>query len=119
MATRSATLYNFSISRAEDAAVVFTWLQSDGATPTNITGWTLAFRATTSQYGAATITKTPTLTTPLSGIFTVNIASADTSGLTQDGVDTVYWYDIRRTDSGSRTELFEGTMTVVDTFTNG
>lgn len=114
-----ATEYNFSIFRAEDASVVYTWLQSDGATATNITGWTITFRATTSQYGAATITKTPTLTTPLSGIFTVNLASADTSSLTQDGANTVYYYDVRRTDSGSRTELFFGTMTVVDTNTNG
>lgn len=114
-----ATEYNFSIFRAEDAAVVFTWLQSDGTTAQNITGWTLAFRAASTQYGAAVITKTPTLTTPLSGIFTVSLASADTSGLTQDGTSTIYYYDIRRTDSGSRTELFYGTMTVLDTNTNG
>jgi hypothetical protein len=88
-------------------------------TAQNITGWTIAFRAASTEFGAAVITKTPTLTNPTAGVFTVNLASADTSGLTQDGLDTVYYYDIRRTDAGSRTELFKGTLTVKDTETNG
>jgi hypothetical protein len=114
-----ATNAPFIFYRAEDIALVFTQLQADGVTPQNITGWTIAFRAASTQYGAAVITKTPTLTTPLSGIFTVNLASADTSALTQEGTDTVYYYDIRRTDAGSRVELFTGTLTVKDTPTNG
>lgn len=114
-----STEANFTFYRAEDIALVFTQLQSDNTTAQNITGWTIAFRAASTQYGAAVITKTPTLTTPLSGIFTVNLASADTSALTQDGLDTVYYYDARRTDASSRTELFHGTLTVKDTNTNG
>lgn len=113
-----STEANFSFYRGEDVSIVFTQLQADGSTPQNITGWTITFRVATSQYGAATITKTPTLTTPLSGIFTVQLASADTSSLTQDGADTIYYYDARRTDSGSRTQLFHGTLTVKDTNTN-
>ena len=114
-----ATEANFTFYRAEDIALVFTQLQSNGSTPQNITGWTIAFRAASSQYGAAVITKTPTLTSPTTGVFTVNLASADTSGLTQDGADTVYYYDVRRTDASSRTELFYGLLTVKDTNTNG
>jgi len=114
-----ATDAPFTFYRGEDVALVFTQLQSDGVTPQNITGWTLTFRAASTQYGAAVITKVPTLTSPTTGVFTVNLASADTSGLTQEGADTVYYYDIRRTDSGSRFELFTGTLTVKDTPTNG
>lgn len=110
---------DFTIYRGEDIALVFTQNQANGSTPQNITGWTITFRAAATQYGAAVITKTPTLTTPLQGIFTVNLASADTSGLTQDGADTTYYYDIRRTDAGSRTELFTGLLIVKDTNTNG
>ena len=114
-----ATRQDFIIERAEDITFTFTQNQSDGQTAQNITGWTIAFRATTSQYGAATVTKTGVVTSGPQGTFTVTLASADTAGLTQDGADTVYWYDIRRTDASSRTELFEGTITVKDTFTNG
>ena len=114
-----ATEANFIFYRAEDVALVFTQNQSNGTTPQNITGWTIAFRAASTQWGAAVITKTPTLTSPTTGVFTVNLASADTSALTQEGVDTVYYYDVRRTDAGSRFELFYGTLTVKDTNTNG
>jgi len=118
-----STLANITLSdgffRAEDKAIVFTILQADGTTAQNITGWTMTFRVASTQYGAAVITKVPTLTTPLSGICTVTLASADTSALTQDGTDTTYYYDLRRTDSGSRTELAYGELVVRDTFTNG
>lgn len=113
-----ATTANIDFYRAEDVTLTYVWNQSNGTSPQNITGWTIAFRAATTQYGAAVITKTATLTSPTTGTFTVSLASADTSALTQDGADTVYYYDIRRTDSGSRTEMFVGTMTVHDTPTN-
>lgn len=115
MATRS----DFTFERGEDVTLTYTLLQADGVTRQNITGWTMTFRAGTAQYGAATITKTPTITDATNGVFTVQLASADTSGLTQDGIVGTYYYDVRRTDSGSRTELFEGILTVQDTFTNG
>jgi hypothetical protein len=114
-----STTANFDIYRAEDVLFTFTQLDTDGVTPKNITGWTIAFRVASTQFSAAVITKTPTLTFPISGIFTVALASGDTSGLTQDGLDTTYYYDVRRTDSGSRTELFQGTLLIRDTNTNG
>jgi hypothetical protein len=114
-----ATEANFTFYRAEDIALVFTQLQSNGVTAQNITDWTITFRVASTEFGAAIITKVPTLTSPTNGIFTVNLASADTSALTQDGVDTTYYYDCRRTDSGSRTELFWGQLIVKDTETNG
>jgi hypothetical protein len=119
MSTEANITIGDGFFRGEDKSIVFTIVQSDGTTPQNITGWTLTFRMATAQYGAAVITKTPTLTTPLSGICTVTLASADTSSLTQDGTDQVYYYDLRRTDSGSRAEIAYGTITVRDTFTNG
>ena len=91
--------------RAEDKGIVFTILQADNTTPQNISGWTMTFRMATDRYGSAVLTKTPSLTDATNGICTVLLASADTSSLTQDGEDTTYWYDLRRTDSGSRTEL--------------
>jgi hypothetical protein len=114
-----STAANFEIYRAEDVLFTFTQNDTDGLTPKNITGWTITFRVASTQWGAAVITKTPTLTLPVSGIFTVALASGDTSGLTQDGLDTTYYYDVRRTDAGSRTELFHGLLTVKDTNTNG
>jgi hypothetical protein len=114
-----STEANFVFYRGEDIQLNFTQYQSNGTTPQNITGYTMTCRAASTQYGAAVITKTPTIDSAPSGTFHVNLASADTSGLTQDGADTVYYYDIRRTDAGGRTELFHGLWTVKDTNTNG
>jgi hypothetical protein len=111
--------HNFVFYRGEDIQLNFTQNQSDGSTPVNITGYTMTCRIASTQFGAAVITKTPTIDSGPSGTFHVNLASADTSGLTQDGADTVYYYDARRTDAGSRTELFHGLLTVKDTNTNG
>jgi hypothetical protein len=114
-----ATKADFTFFRAEDIAIVFTQKQADGVTALDITGWTITFRVASSEFGAALFTKVPTLTTPLQGVFTVNIASADTSALTQEGSPTTYYYDVRRTDAGFRTELFYGNLTIKDTETNG
>lgn len=116
MSTRNDITVNQGYFRAEDKAIVFTILQDDGTTPENITGWTLTFRVAATLGGAAIIVKTPVLTTPLAGVCTVTLASADTSALT---ADTFYYYDLRRTDSGSRAELSYGTMLVQETYTNG
>ena len=102
--------------RAEDKNIIFTVMQADGVTPQNITGWTITFRMTLNMGGAAVITKSATLTTPLSGICTVTLASADTTALV---ADTTYLYDLRRTDSGSRSELAFGTIVIQETYTNG
>lgn len=103
--------------RGEDKAIVFTIKNTNGAA-IDITGWTMSFRMASALWGTAVITKTPTLTTPASGICTVNLASADTSGLTQDGNSTTYYYTLRRTNAGSRTELAFGHIVVQDTFTD-
>lgn len=105
--------------RGEDKTITYTILQSNGSSPQNITGWTMTFRVASAQWGAAILTKVPTLTSPTTGECTVQLASADTSSLTQDGLDTTYYFDLRRTDSGSRTELDNGSLVIHDTNTNG
>lgn len=79
----------------EDQAIRFTIYDAAGAVQ-NITGWTLSFKLATAQTAAASVTKAATLTTPLSGIATVAVAAADTSGLTP----ATYFYTLARTDSG-------------------
>lgn len=103
--------------RGEDKALVFTIKDAGGAV-INITGWTIGFRMSQSQWGAASIIKAATLTTPASGICTVTLSSGDTSSLTQDGQPTTYYYTLRRTDTGSRTELAYGQIIIFDTFTD-
>ena len=115
MSTQANIIVSDGFFRAEDKDLVFTVLQSSGQAQ-NITGWTITFRMATTQGGAAVITKSATLTTPSQGICTVTLASADTSGLS---VDTTYFYDLRRTDTGSRAELAYGTILIQLTYTNG
>jgi len=116
MSTHADIIVTDGFFRAEDKDFVFTVLQSNGISGQNITGWTITFRMATTLGGAAVITKSATLTTPAQGICTVTLASADTSALS---VDTTYYYDLRRTDSGSRAELAYGTILVQETYTNG
>lgn len=103
--------------RGEDKALVFTVKDLNG-NAINITGWTITFRMGTAQFGGATITKSATLTTPATGICTVNLVAADTVNLAQDGNPTTYYYTLRRTDVGAVTVLAYGHIIVQDTFTD-
>jgi hypothetical protein len=99
---------NLSISKGEDVTV------TDTITATDITGWSLTF-SLKRQYGdaSALLTKTVgagiTITSAGSGIFTVAIARADTTGLDP----RTYVYDIQRTDSGHQTVLTTGNLTLL------
>lgn len=104
-----ASLANISFYKGEDVVLTVTM------TPTTaISGWTLQFTMRT-QYGDPTALVTKSLgsgiaiTNPTSGIFTVSLASADTAGLEL----RTYVYDIQRIDSGARTVLTIGNITLL------
>jgi len=100
---------NISFYRGEDVTLTVTMSPA-----TNITGWTLQFTVR-KAYGdaAALITKTTgagiTITDATNGVFTVSIASADTLDLEQ----RAYVFDIQRTNSGNRTVLTIGNLTLL------
>jgi hypothetical protein len=98
--------------KAEDKQFVFTIVNSTGGVQ-NITGWTIIWTLAANQFGSPILTKTAALTVPLSGICTVTVASADTSGLTAQ----TYYYALRRTDAGSRAELAYGLAVLRPTYT--
>lgn len=97
----------------EDKTITVTIYQSDGATPQNITGWSLSYvwkRAKTDADSAAVLTKTTAngiaLTTPVDGVCTVTISDTDTDSLTA----RTYWHELKRTDAGSETVITTGTV---------
>jgi len=104
-----ASIANISFYKGEDVTLTVTM-----SPITNITGWTIQFTVR-KAYGDATalITKTTgagiAITNATNGVFTVTIASADTSGLEQ----RAYVYDISRTDAGNRTVLTIGNLTLL------
>ena len=104
-----ASLANMSFYKGEDVVLTVTMTPA-----TAITGWTLQFTLR-KQYGDATalVTKTTgagiTITDATNGIFKVTLASADTAGLDL----RAYVYDIQRIDSGNRTVLTIGNLTLL------
>jgi hypothetical protein len=104
-----AAIANISFYKGEDVTLTVTMSPA-----TTITGWTLQFTLR-KQFGDATalVTKTIgsgiTVTDATNGVFTVSLASADTSGLDL----RAYVYDIQRTDSGNRTVLTIGNVTLL------
>ncbi len=104
-----ASLANISFYKGEDVVLTVSM------TPTTaISGWTLQFTMRT-QYGdpTALVTKTNgsgiAITDSVNGVFTVSLASADTAGLDL----RAYVYDIQRIDSGARTVLTIGNLTLL------
>jgi hypothetical protein len=95
----------------EDQAIQWTIYDLDPATETsppsakNITGWTIQFKMSATEGGAAVLTKSASLTTPASGICTVATAQADTAGFTAD----TYHYTLSRIDAGQNQVLSWGT----------
>jgi hypothetical protein len=114
MSTRADIPASDGWFKAEDKAFVFTITNAAGS-PMDITGWTIQWRLAATQFGAAILTKTATLTTPASGICTVVVGSDDTADLSQG----TYWYTTRRMDSGSRAELAYGSAVLNEPFTDG
>jgi len=104
-----AALANLSFYRGEDITLTVTM------TPvTDITGWTLQFTVR-KQYGdttallAKTVGAGVTITDATNGVFTVALASAETTGLDL----RAYVYDIQRTNAGNRTVLTIGSVTLL------
>jgi hypothetical protein len=78
---------------------------------TNISGWSVTFTCKRRPADAALITKAATVTDPANGVFTIALASADT---TSPGVPAgEYLYDIFRTDAGAMTCLALGKLSVL------
>ena len=87
--------------RGEDITLSFTVSPVE-----NITGWTIAFGVAAFPGDDIVITKTATVTDGANGIFTVTIPSSDTAALDAG----VYRFDARRTDSGNKATLADGTI---------
>lgn len=104
-----ASAANLSFYKGEDVVLTVTMTPA-----TSIAGWTLQFTLR-KQFGdaAALVTKTTgagiTITDAANGVFKVTVASADTAGLDL----RAYVYDIQRTDTGSRTVLTIGNLTLL------
>ncbi|OAI46891.1 hypothetical protein AYO44_10570 [Planctomycetaceae bacterium SCGC AG-212-F19] len=104
-----ASVANISFYKGEDVVLTITM-----APATAITGWSLQFTLR-KQFGDATplVTKTTgagiTITDAANGVFKVTLASADTANLDL----RAYVYDIQRTDTGNRTVLTTGNLTLL------
>ncbi len=105
----------FSLSVGEDYASTLSMTPAK-----DITGWTVEFRAT-GMKGQNTIVKDNatrggvTITTPTTGVLTLNLSRADTVGTVPD----VYQWSVRRIDSGYNTVLGTGTMYTTPTLVGG
>jgi hypothetical protein len=119
MSTRADVTAAMGFFAGEDKSLIFTIRDADGGTM-NITGWTIQFRFAASLGGTPLFTRPASLTTPSSGICTVLIPSTDTVDLdVPPDPDKSFWYDLRRTDVGSRAELAYGTVDLQSPYTDG
>lgn len=87
--------------RGEDVTLTFTM-----SPVVNITGWAITWKMAERPGDTVLLTKTATLSDPTNGVFTVSLASADTAEMDAG----LYWFDARRTDSGSKATLADGTI---------
>ena len=90
-----------SLHRGEDVDLEFQL-----APPTDCTGWTITLKIAPTLGGTVSVTKSATVVDGPRGRFRISLASADTSGL---AIGRHVW-DVRRTDSGSKTTLADGTL---------
>lgn len=99
-----AEINNFSVYKGENIELDFTLTPA-----TDITGWTIVFTLKRLlEDGEALASIQADLDTPLSGEFSISIPS-DTLLLPAG----VYYYDVQRTDAGSRAVLSIGKLTVL------
>jgi hypothetical protein len=119
MSTRADITAAMGFFAGEDKAIIFTIRDADGGVM-NITGWAIQFRMAATLGGTPLVTRFASPTTPASGICTVQIPSSDTINLdSPPDPDSLYWYDLRRTDVGSRAELAYGTVDLQSPYTDG
>ena len=104
---------NLTIEQGAGYSVSFTYLQSDGSTPVNVTSWAAKMVIRT-ILGAAPMLTVGTVTgeiavTGASGIFTLTLTAAQTDLLTAGGI-----YDLLITPPGGAQpiRLVEGRVTV-------
>jgi len=74
--------------------------------PSDVTGWTISLKIADTIGGTVQVTKAATITDGPRGRFRVTLASADTASL---AVGRYVW-DARRTDSGNKATLADGTL---------
>src|SRR4051812_17191757 len=74
--------------------------------PSDCTGWTITLKIAPTLGGTVSTTKSASIVDGSRGRFRVSLASADTSGLAGGR----HLWALRRTDSGSKTTLAEGTF---------
>ena len=91
---------NFEFFKGEHPIITFTMTPT-----TDITGWTITFTLKDSLDNPQTalLTVSATLTTPASGIFTVELTAAQMTRACKQ-----YGYDVWRTDSGAEACLSVG-----------
>jgi hypothetical protein len=101
------TIYTTGTTRAQ--------IDAGGATPQNVTGWTLSYllkRSIGDADSDALISKTTSsgiaLTTPASGIITVTIDDTDTDTLLDTEADAIFWQELKRTNAGLEAVLSQG-----------
>jgi hypothetical protein len=94
-----------AIFTAEDQTLQFTVYDESTNAAKDITGWAIQFKLASTQTGAALVTKSATLTTPVSGICQVALSAAD---LTQTAA--TLFYSLTRTDVGNVQVLAYGTF---------
>ena len=86
--------------------------------PDDLTGWTITFTATKTQYnissGTATITQAGVIAQPSGdqGVY-VELPSSLTTGLAPGWGTKGYWYDVIATNGSDRATLARGTMSVL------
>lgn len=89
------------LHRGEDVDLVFQL-----SPPDDCTGWAISLKIAPTLGGSVSTTKSATIVDGPRGIFRVSLASADTSSL---AVGRHVW-DVRRTDSGEKVTLADGTL---------
>jgi hypothetical protein len=90
---------NLRFFRGEDITLSFSMQP-----PQDITGWNLTLKIADTLGGTVRVTKTATIDDAGRGTFHFTVASADTAGLTVGR----YVWDVRRTDSGSKSTVADG-----------
>lgn len=98
---RKSLIDRVELHRGEDVDLEFQL-----APPSDCTAWTISLKIAPTLGGSVSTTKSASIVDGPRGRFRVSLASADTSGL---AVGRHVW-DVRRTDSGSKDTLAEGTL---------